>query len=93
MKELRRPAAEAIGIVHTGGNMTNQSTAYTPYLDGTTQETFNKSFDQLLEWLREDSERISKFMRVRCLKCGHVQPSSNWYNCQKCGHDTGELIL
>lgn len=65
---------------------------YTPYLDGSSQEAFNKSFDNLLAYLLLSSEETKKYTRVRCLKCKHEQDYTGYYRCGSCGHDTGEMF-
>ena len=59
------------------------------FLDGSSQETFDKSFDNLLTYLDELSEESLTHDVVRCQKCKYVEPNMDYYTCTKCGHDTG----
>jgi hypothetical protein len=64
-------------------------------LDGTNQETFNKSMDGLLGYLLSLSEQKTNGKPVRCFRCGDTRPyiDGEWYKCNKCGHDTGEIKM
>ena len=63
------------------------------YLDGTTQETFNESMDNLLDYLLSLSSQKTDGQPVRCLNCGATQiyRDNESYKCGKCEHDTGEI--
>ncbi len=55
------------------------------YIDGTNQETFNTSFDAVLELL--SSKNLGKSLYAECVACKHKQPDKNRFLCDKCGHN------
>jgi len=62
------------------------------YLDGSSQEAFDASFDRLLTELAADAERAKTYTHFQCLRCKHVQPKEV-YPCEACGYNTGYLFL